>query len=102
MAAQTSVDGVKEKTKFVKGYIFVAKYWDKRVTAEYAMKNLDSVLAQVPKEKFNSGYADPINPASSGSLISFVSGGRLISGPSSLGLVGGIASVVGQAVRGEK
>ena len=35
MAAQTSADGVKEKTKFVKGYTFVAKYWDKRATAEY-------------------------------------------------------------------
>lgn len=66
------------------------------------MKNPDSVLAQVPKEKSNSRYADPNNPAASGSLISFVSGGRLIPGPSSPGLVGGIASVVGQAVRGEK
>jgi len=35
-------------------------------------------------------------------LISFVSGGKLIPGPISRGLIGGIALVVGQAVRGEK
>ncbi len=66
-----------------------------------AGKNPESALANVPQEKFNSRYADPNHPAASGSLISFVSGGRLVPGPNSRGLVGGIASVVGQAVRGE-
>jgi hypothetical protein len=66
-----------------------------------ASTNPDSVLAQVPQEKFNSRYADPNHPAASGSLISFVSGGKLIPNPGSRGLIGGISSVVGQAVRGE-
>ena len=35
-------------------------------------------------------------------LISFVSGGKLIPGPNSRGLIGGFASVIRQAARGEK
>ncbi len=35
LAAQTSADGVKEKTKIAKAHTFVAQYWDKRATAEY-------------------------------------------------------------------
>ena len=35
LAAQTSTDGVKEKTKMAKGMTFVANYWDKRATTEY-------------------------------------------------------------------
>ena len=35
LAAQTSEDGVKKKTKMGKGLTFVANYWDKRATAEY-------------------------------------------------------------------
>ncbi|KEQ62317.1 uncharacterized protein M437DRAFT_66735 [Aureobasidium melanogenum CBS 110374] len=41
-------------------------------------------------------------PLASGSLISFVSGGELIPGPNSRGVIGGLASVIGQAARGEK
>jgi hypothetical protein len=67
-----------------------------------AMKNPGSVLAQVPHGEFKSRYADPKNHAASGSLIAFVSGGKLIPGPNSRGLIGGLASVVGRAVRGEK
>ena len=66
------------------------------------MNNPNSVLAKVPQGKFTSRYADPNNPAASGSLISLVSGGHLVPNPESRGLVGGIASVVGQAVRGER
>jgi hypothetical protein len=66
------------------------------------MQNPDSVLAQVPQGEFNSRYADPNHAAASGSLISFVSGGKLIPGPNSKGLIGGLASVIGQAARGEK
>lgn len=66
------------------------------------MTNPESALAQVPQENFSSRYADPKHPAASGSLISFVSGGKLVPGPNSRGLIGGVASVVGQAVRGEK
>ena len=66
------------------------------------MNNPNSVLAKVPQGKFTSRYADPNNPAASGSLISFVSGGHLVPNPESRGLVGGMVSVVGQAVRGER
>jgi hypothetical protein len=66
------------------------------------MQNPDSVLAHVPQGEFNSRYADPNHAAASGSLISFVSGGKLIPGPNSKGLIGGLASVIGQAARGEK
>ena len=66
------------------------------------MKNPNSVLAKVPQGNFSSRYADPNNPAASGSLISFVSGGHLVPNPESRGLLGGIVSVVGQAARGER
>jgi hypothetical protein len=64
--------------------------------------NPNSVLAQVPQQEFTSRYADPKNHAASGSLIAFVSGGHLVPEPHSRGLIGGVASVVGQAVRGEQ
>ncbi|KAG9693437.1 hypothetical protein KCU95_g6537, partial [Aureobasidium melanogenum] len=67
-----------------------------------SMQNPDSVLAQVPQGEFTSRYADPNHAAASGSLISFVSGGKLIPGPNSRGVIGGLASVIGQAARGEK
>jgi hypothetical protein len=66
------------------------------------MTNPDSLLASVPAEKFASRYADPNSAAASGSLIAFVSGGHLVPNPGSRGLVGGLVSVVGQAVRGER
>jgi hypothetical protein len=66
------------------------------------MKNPGSVLAQVPQGEFRSRYANPKNHATSGSLIAFVSGGKLIPGPNSRGLIGGLVSVAGQAIRGEK
>ena len=65
-----------------------------------AGKNPNSVLSNVPQSQFSSRYADPNHPAASGSLISFVSGGRLVPGPESRGLIGGVASVIDQAVRG--
>ncbi|KAH0162659.1 hypothetical protein KCU67_g5855, partial [Aureobasidium melanogenum] len=102
LAAQTGPEAAKKKSNVAKGMTFVANYWDKRATAEYSMQNPDSVLAQVPQSEFNSRYADPNHAAASGSLISFVSGGKLIPGPNSRGLIGGLASVIGQAARGEK
>lgn len=81
---------------------FVGEYWDKRAAADFAMKNPGSVLAQVPHGEFKSRYADPKNHAASGSLIAFVSGGKLIHGPNSRGLIGGLVSVNAQTVRGEK
>ncbi len=66
------------------------------------MKNPESLLAQVPQGEFNSRYADPTSRSSSGSVISFVTGGHFVPNPESRGLLGGIINVVGQAVRGEK
>lgn len=60
------------------------------------------MLANVPQANFQSRYADPNHPAASGSLISFVSGGKLVPSPNARGLIGGAASVIGQAVRGER
>lgn len=57
-------------------------------------------MAQTPQREFKSRYADPNNPAASGSLISFVSGGHLVPAPDSRGLIGGVVSVIDQAVRG--
>lgn len=50
-------------------------------------KHPESFLAQGPPEKFRSRYADPNHPASSGNLISFISGGHI--NPPSLGSGGG-------------
>lgn len=66
------------------------------------MKNPNSVLANVPQGEFKSRYADPKSRAASGSLIAFVSGGKLVPNPESRGLVGGLLNVAGQAIRGEK
>jgi hypothetical protein len=71
---------------------FVAEYWDKRARAEYAAKNPDSVLVQGPKAEFTSRYADPTHPASSGNLVSLVTGGH-INPPSLRELRGGAAGV---------
>lgn len=127
LAAQGGAEGAKKKGKMAESMGFVADYWDKRAAARYvglsvfadgalkpyctnpsanhlpflvqAGEHPHSTLAQVPPEQFSSRYADPNHPASSGSLISFVSGGRLNPGPESRGLIGGVASAIGQAVR---
>jgi hypothetical protein len=102
LAGQTGADGERKKSDMKGKMKFVGEYWDKRAAADFAMKNPGSVLAQVPQGEFTSRYADPKNHAASGSLIAFVSGGKLIPGPNSRGLIGGLISVTAQAVRGEK
>ncbi|KAH8656653.1 hypothetical protein BGZ60DRAFT_417445 [Tricladium varicosporioides] len=102
IAAQSGGDEAKKQSKMADRMGYVAKYWDKRATAAYAGQNPDSVLAQVPQEGFKSRYADPNHAASRGSLISFVTGGKLVPNPESRGLIGGIINVTAQAVRGEK
>jgi hypothetical protein len=98
----TGADAQKKQSAMAGKMKFVGEYWDKRDAADFAMKNPGSVLAQVPQGEFESRYADPKNHAASGSLIAFVSGGKLIPGPNSRGLIGGLISVASQAVRGEK
>lgn len=102
LAGQIGEEGERRKSDMKGKMKFVGEYWDKRAAADFAMKNPGSVLAQVPQGEFKSRYADPKNHAASGSLIAFVSGGKLIPGPNSRGLIGGLISVTAQAVRGEK
>ncbi|KAL9576504.1 MAG: hypothetical protein Q9212_007044 [Teloschistes hypoglaucus] len=100
LAEETKGDGAQKKKKVAETYKYVANYWDKRATAAYQAQHPNTPLAQGPKNEFTSRYADPTHPASSGSLIAFLSGGRLVPGPESRGLISGMYSVVDQAVRG--
>ncbi|KAI4195115.1 MAG: hypothetical protein LQ350_007393 [Teloschistes chrysophthalmus] len=100
IAEEMKGDGAQKKKKIAETYKYVANYWDKRATAAYQAQHPNTPLAHGPKGDFTSRYADPNHPASSGSLISFLSGGRLVPGPESRGLIGGMYSVVDQAVRG--
>ncbi|CZR64616.1 uncharacterized protein PAC_14514 [Phialocephala subalpina] len=76
-AAQDGEEGAKMRDKLKKKGEFVGDYWDKRAQAKYAAKNPDSMLAVGPKPEFTSRYADPNHPASSGNLISLVTGGHI-------------------------
>lgn len=77
VAAQEGEEGAKMRDKLKKKGEFVGNYWDKRAQAKYAAKNPDSMLAVGPKPEFTSRYADPNHPASSGNLISLVTGGHI-------------------------
>ena len=68
---------VKKANAFKKSGKFISEYMDRRAQAEYTADNPNSSLS-VPQEKaFASRYADPTHPASSGSLISLVTGGNV-------------------------
>ncbi|KAF4624592.1 hypothetical protein G7Y89_g13578 [Cudoniella acicularis] len=67
--------GKREKLK--RGMAFAADYSDRRARATYQANHPESLLAQGPKEKFKSRYADPNHPASSGNLISLITGGKI-------------------------
>ncbi|KAL8737019.1 MAG: hypothetical protein Q9181_002106 [Wetmoreana brouardii] len=60
----------------------------------------ESVLTKVPEEDIGSRYTDHDHPARGGSLIAFATGGRLVPGQESRGLIGDMYSVIDQAVRG--
>lgn len=102
LAAETGKEGENKQNAIVQKMAYVGKYWDKRATAQYAIGNANTPLAQIPQPEFQSRYADPKTHAASGSLISFVSGGKLVPNPESRGLIGGLINVAGQAIRGEK
>ncbi|KAF7895508.1 uncharacterized protein EAF01_009470 [Botrytis porri] len=63
-------------SKFKDSGKFVTDYFDRRAQAKYAMQNPTSSLA-TPKPQFLSRYSDPNHPASSGSLISLITGGHV-------------------------
>lgn len=68
--------GKKEPTSaFKKSGRFVSDYLDRRAQAVYNAEN-SSLSTGTPPE-FRSRYADPTHPASSGSLIGLVTGGKV-------------------------
>lgn len=62
---------------FKKASKFLADYCDRRAQAAYAYKNPGSALANPQDIKFVSRYSNPNHPASSGSLISLITGGHI-------------------------
>ena len=71
----------KKENAFKKSTHFVGDYMDHRAQAEYNADNPNSSLS-VPQEKpFASRFADPNHPASNGSLISLVTGGKVVRQP---------------------
>ena len=79
-AADTDEDAEDAKKKqnfFKKGNKFVGEYMDRRAQAEYDYENPNSQLSVPDQKPFASRYSDPTHPASSGSLISLVTGGKV-------------------------
>lgn len=62
---------------FKKASKFLTDYSDKRAQADYAYKHPGSSLANPQEIHFVSRYSDPNHPASSGSLISLLTGGHI-------------------------
>ncbi|KAL1964783.1 hypothetical protein VTN77DRAFT_6650 [Rasamsonia byssochlamydoides] len=56
---------------------FVDDYRDRRTQARLAITSPNNPLPTGPTPTFASRFADPSHPASSGSLISLVTGGRV-------------------------
>lgn len=67
--------GAEKKKSTSQAREFVLDYLDRRGQAKYAMENPGSKLSVGSGPVFNSRYADPSHPASSGSLISLLTGG---------------------------
>lgn len=76
-------DANHKQSRLKRGKRFLDDYLDKRAHAKWAGENPDSKLAHTVNPTFKSRYADPNNPASSGNLISLVTGGLV--NPPSLG-----------------
>ncbi|TVY82519.1 Carnitinyl-CoA dehydratase, partial [Lachnellula suecica] len=75
MAIQEGGEAVTKRAKLNKAGEFTSDYLDRRARAAY-IQHPDSLLAQGPKDKFTSRYADPNNPASSGNPWSLITGGK--------------------------
>ncbi|TGO52103.1 hypothetical protein BOTNAR_0335g00140 [Botryotinia narcissicola] len=69
-------ENFQKSNKFKDSGKFVTDYFDRRAQAKYAMQNPTSSLA-TPRPQFLSRYSDPNHPASSGSLISLITGGHI-------------------------
>jgi len=78
LADSTTEEGVKKQTKMKSSQKFVADYFDRRAQAQYISENPNSSLvSQTSTTGFTSRYSDPNHPASSGSLVALVTGGKL-------------------------
>ena len=67
----------KKPSKFKSASKFVSEYSDRRAQAKFQSETPEAAL-MVPQEKqFASRYSDPNHPASSGSLISLLTGGNI-------------------------
>ncbi|KAK6197218.1 hypothetical protein LQW54_010834 [Pestalotiopsis sp. IQ-011] len=54
LAAEAGEEGKKKQNAIANKIAFVNNYWDKRATAEYAIGNSNTPLAQVPQPEFQS------------------------------------------------
>ncbi len=75
-AAAEEEEAGKKPNAFKKSGRFIGDYMDRRANAVYNTENPESSLSTGTPE-FKSKYADPNHPASSGSLISLVTGGKV-------------------------
>lgn len=75
-AAAEEEEAGKKPNAFKKSGKFIGDYMDRRANAVYNAENPDSSLS-TGTPQFKSRYADPTHPASSGSLISLVTGGKV-------------------------
>ncbi|KAI9736248.1 MAG: hypothetical protein M1834_001134 [Cirrosporium novae-zelandiae] len=76
LADEAGADQAKQN-KFKQSTAFVSDYLDRRAQATYNAQNPNSILAVQQPQQFASRYSDPNHPASSGSLISLVTGGHV-------------------------
>ncbi|PQE07702.1 FAD binding domain protein [Rutstroemia sp. NJR-2017a BVV2] len=72
-------ENVKKENAMKRTGNFINDYMDRRAQAAYAMQNPNSSLT-TPRPEFMSRYSDPNHPASSGSLISLITGGHVTKG----------------------
>lgn len=76
-AAAADEDSTKKQSKLKASSKFVAEYRDRRAQAAYKAENPTSSLNVPQGQKFASRYSDPNHPASSGSLVSLLTGGHV-------------------------
>ena len=75
-AAADEEEAGKKQNAFKKSGKFISNYIDQRAHATYNAENPNSSLSTGAPE-FKSRYADPTHPATNGSLISLVTGGKV-------------------------
>lgn len=78
-AGQQEENGKKKKNVASRAGKWLDEYMDRRAQAKWIRKNPDlPMAASLPKPEFQSRYADPNHPASSGDIVALVTGGRWV------------------------